>query len=105
MGPQPGAGDVGLAAPAVERTLVAVKPRGRKTRMLTTISFFFCLFFTADTDCGIHHSLEHEYGCLICYQQSINYLTTVKKIGIEDEIVVTPDMQFEMDVLGESAAA
>ena len=44
MGPQPGAGDVGLAAPAVERTLVAVKPRGRKTRMLTTISFFFAFF-------------------------------------------------------------
>ena len=46
MGPQPGAGDVGLAAPAVERTLVAVKPRGRKTRMLTTISFFFFAFFS-----------------------------------------------------------
>ena len=58
MGPQPGAGDVGLAAPAVERTLVAVKPRGRKTRMLTTNSFFFAFFFTADTDCGINHSLE-----------------------------------------------
>ena len=44
VGPQPGAGDVGLAAPAVERTLVAVKPRGKKTRVLPTNSFFLPFF-------------------------------------------------------------
>ena len=47
--------------------------------------------------------MRPQNGCFICYRQS--YLTTVKKVDIEDELVVTPDVQFEMDVLGESAAA